>query len=156
MDPSIKRAAHVLFASLGLAAAACLARPATTSAQQAPTALERQVMDAERGFARSMAERSLDAFATFVSEEAIFYGDRMLRGRTEVVEGWRPFFNGPDAPFSWDPDHVEVLASGTLAHSSGPVYDPAGNRVGTFNSIWRLEPDGRWRVVFDKGCSCDG
>jgi hypothetical protein len=25
-----------------------------------------------------------------------------------------------------------------------------------FQSVWRLDPDGRWRVVFDKGCDvCD-
>jgi ketosteroid isomerase-like protein len=27
-----------------------------------------------------------------------------------------------------------------------------GLRVGTFNSVWRLEADGKWRIVFDKGC----
>jgi ketosteroid isomerase-like protein len=40
----------------------------------------------------------------------------------------------------------------TLALSSGPVRDASGRRVGTFNSVWRREGDGRWRVVFDKGC----
>jgi hypothetical protein len=60
------------------------------------------------------------------------------------------------APFSWSPEVVDVLESGTLAHSSGPVRDAGGRRIGTFNSIWRREPDGRWRVVFDKGCPvCD-
>jgi ketosteroid isomerase-like protein len=67
-----------------------------------------------------------------------------------VLEGWRKFFTG-DVPFSWQPDVIEVLPSGTLALSSGPVHDRNGNRVGTFNSIWRREPDGRWRVIFDKG-----
>ena len=57
-----------------------------------------------------------------------------------------------DAPFSWRPEVVEVLDSGTLALTSGPVRDPTGKQTGTFNSIWRREPDGRWRVVFDKGC----
>jgi ketosteroid isomerase-like protein len=56
------------------------------------------------------------------------------------------------APFSWRPETVEVLESGTLALSSGPVFDAAGQPIGAFNSIWRLEADGRWRVVFDKGC----
>ena len=47
---------------------------------------------------------------------------------------------------------VEVVASGTLAFSTGPVFDPEGKRTGTFNSTWRLEKDGEWRVVLDSGC----
>jgi len=47
---------------------------------------------------------------------------------------------------------VEVLDSGTLALSTGPVHDPGGKRIGTFSSIWRREADGSWRIVFDKGC----
>ncbi len=35
--------------------------------------------------------------------------------------------------------------------SNGPVLDAAGNLVAHFNSIWRLEKDGRWRIVFDLG-----
>jgi len=46
----------------------------------------------------------------------------------------------------------ELLDSGTLAMSSGPVYDPEGKRIGTFNSVWRREPDGSWKIVLDKGC----
>jgi hypothetical protein len=47
---------------------------------------------------------------------------------------------------------VEVFDSGTLAFSSGLVFAPDGKRVSTFNSVWRLEADGKWRIVFDKGC----
>jgi len=104
-----------------------------------------------------MSDRDFDAFGTFVSEEAIFFGGSgALRGKDAVLAGWAPYFDGPDAPFSWEPETVEVLESGTLAHSSGPVKDPQGNVVGTFNSVWRLEADGRWRVVFDKGCPAGG
>jgi ketosteroid isomerase-like protein len=45
-----------------------------------------------------------------------------------------------------------VLGSGSLALTSGPVHDPEGKLIGTFTTIWRHEADGRWRVVFDKGC----
>jgi ketosteroid isomerase-like protein len=123
-------------------------------AQSPPSAAEQQVLQAERAFAKTMADRDAQAFATFVSDEAVFWGSRILHGRAEVADGWKGFFRDARAPFSWEPEHVEVLPSGTLALSSGPVYDPAGKRVGTFNSVWRLEADGRWRVVFDKGCSC--
>jgi hypothetical protein len=50
---------------------------------------------------------------------------------------------------------VEVLDSGTLALTSGPVFDPAGKRIGTFNSVWRRETDGAWKIVLDNGCDCE-
>lgn len=69
---------------------------------------------------------------------------------------WKRYFVGPQAPFSWAPDAVEVIESGTLALSSGPIFDPRGRRIGTFNSVWRRDPVGVWKVVFDKGCPpCD-
>jgi ketosteroid isomerase-like protein len=111
-----------------------------------------QVRSREIAFAKSMADRDHAAFAAFVSEEALFLGPTVLRGRQAVAEGWRPFFEGPQAPFSWKPERVEVIDSGTLAISTGPVRGPDGQRVGTFNSTWRLEPDGQWRVVLDIGC----
>jgi len=100
-----------------------------------------------------MAARNHEAFASQVADEALFFGKQgVLRGKAEVVAGWKRFFEGPDAPFSWEPEQVEVIDSGTLALSTGPVRDPQGRRIGTFNSIWRREVDGRWKVLFDKGC----
>jgi ketosteroid isomerase-like protein len=108
---------------------------------------------AERAFAKTMADRDHAAFTTFVAEEGIFFGQgRVLRGRAEVAAGWKHFFDGPRAPFSWEPDRGEVLASGSLGMTSGPVRDPQGKRIGTFTTTWRLEPEGKWRVVFDIGC----
>jgi len=116
-----------------------------------------QVFAAESSFAATMAARDLKEFASYVAPDAVFFGRRgVLRGKAAVVEAWKPFFDGPKGPFSWKPEVVEVLDSGNLAHSSGPVTGPDGKLIGMFNSVWRLEPDGRWRVVFDKGCSaCD-
>ncbi len=119
--------------------------------------LATQVHAAETAFAKAMADRKLDAFESHVAEEALFFSrEGVLRGKVAVVSGWKRFFEGEQAPFSWAPESVEVLESGTLAISSGPVRDPAGKQISTFSSIWRLENDGRWRVVFDKGCPiCD-
>jgi hypothetical protein len=78
------------------------------------------------------------------------------RGKEAILAGWKPFFDGPMPPFSWRPEVVEVLPSGKLAHSSGPIMGDDGKQFGVFNSIWRLEADGRWRVVFDKGCPVCG
>lgn len=115
-------------------------------------ALAAKVRARETAFAKTMADRDHGAFATFVAEEALFMGRSVLRGRPAVAAGWKAYFEGDKAPFSWQPDRVEVVGSGTLAFSTGPVFDPGGKRVGTFNSTWRLEKDGEWRVVLDSGC----
>ena len=117
-----------------------------------PLSAKEQVFAAERAFARAMADRDLKAYAQHLSVEAVFFaGAKSLRGKQAVIDGWAPFFAGEQAPFSWEPDQVEVLESGGLALSTGLVKDPSGKVVARFNSIWRMESPGVWHVVFDKG-----
>jgi ketosteroid isomerase-like protein len=141
----------VAAAAAALTLAGCATTVPPTAAELAALAV--QVRDTELAFARSMAERDHAAFVSHLSEHAVFFGGRgePMRGRDAVAAGWKPYFDGPRAPFSWAPDRVEVLADGTLAHSSGPVRDPDGKPIARFNSIWRQESPGLWRIVFDKG-----
>jgi len=121
--------------------------------------LKEQVRRTETAFAKTMADRDLARFTSFLSPETVFMANgQPTRGPKEVSDKWKRFFEGPDAPFSWAPEFVEVLQSGTLAMSSGPVRDPSGKRVGTFNSVWRREANGEWKIIFDNGCpacNCD-
>jgi ketosteroid isomerase-like protein len=119
--------------------------------------LKRQVIATERAFAKTMADRDLAAFGTFISEEAVFFSDSgVLRGRLHVIDGWKPLYAKPAAPFSWEPEKVEVLDSGSLALSSGPVRDSKGRVFAIYSSIWRQESPGVWKIVFDKGSEvCD-
>lgn len=152
--PVARTLALVAIAVAALAGCATTPLPAAVSNAE----LARQVTETERAFARSMADRDLAAFASFIASDAVFFtGPAPLRGKEAVVERWKRFYEKPQAPFSWAPDKVEVLDSGTLALSSGPVFDPAGKNFATFTSIWRLEAPGVWRIVFDKGneiCDC--
>src|SRR5262245_3233043 len=127
-------------------------------AQPAGRSAKDTVMDAERAFADAMARRDLAAFSAHVAAEAVFFsspdGTRVLRGKTAIVDGWKRYFEGPKAPFSWAPETAEVLDSGSLAMTTGPVKDENGRVASRFSSVWRLESDGRWRVIFDRGCPC--
>lgn len=144
-----------LLALSGLLLAALLAACMARGARGPQDELRRQVMETERAFAATMKARDFEAFGGFLSKEAVFMqADGAKRGREAVTRAWRGYFDGPEAPFSWAPDAVEVLDSGTLAYSSGPVLDRSGKPVGRFNSVWRLEGPGTWRVVFDRGCDC--
>jgi ketosteroid isomerase-like protein len=133
----------------GMAASLALPAAAETNAE-----LEAQVRARETAFAKTMADRDHAAFQTFLADEAVFFGrEGPTRGKQAVAAAWKPLYDtAKAAPFSWAPETVQVLDSGTLAISSGSVKDPTGKSVGVFNSIWRREKDGQWRVVFDKGC----
>ena len=149
----MRRTVHSILACVVLVAG-CAAVPPRASIAD----LQQQVADAERGFAKTMAERDHAAFTTFISDEAIFFtGAASLRGKQAVADAWKRFYDKPDAPFSWEPELVQVLDSGTLALSSGPVRDSKGKHFATYSSIWRQEAPGVWRVIFDKGsavCDC--
>jgi ketosteroid isomerase-like protein len=136
-----------------IGAALLLATAFLPAAAMDTAELANQVRAAETAFAKTMADRDWAAFKASLSAEAVFFGARgVLRGRDAVADGWKPYFAGESAPFSWAAEQVEALESGTLGLSSGPVLDPEGKRIGTFQSVWRLEADGCWRIVFDKGC----
>jgi len=138
--------------AIAVCMAGLLAGCAVTPQQPSLDELRKQVDKAERAFAKTMADRNFAAFTSFLSEEAIFYaGETPIRGKQAVAADWKRFYEKPEAPFSWEPESVEVLDSGTLALSSGRVRSPDGKVFARFNSIWRLEASDVWRVVFDKG-----
>jgi len=133
-----------------------LASTLRAQAAQTNAELKEQVRKSEIAFAKTMADRDHAAFVSFLADETVFFGRTVLRGKAAVADAWKRFYEGKDAPFSWEPDAVEVLDSGGYGFSSGPVWDPKHQRVGTFNSVWRREKDGKWKIVFDKGCpDCD-
>lgn len=138
-----------------------LAAPAMTASAQPAIdveALQREVWDTEVAFARTMAQRDLAAFERFLSPHTVWWSGRqgqLLRGKAAVVEAWKRFYEGPQAPFSWAPDEVVVIGDGTLATSTGPVRAPDGTVVARYRSLWRREPDGRWLIVLDRGEPAD-
>jgi hypothetical protein len=140
-------------------AVALMAAVAMAQAAPAFTGMQEQVANVERAFAATMKARDYAAFVNFLSEEAIFEtGAKAQRGKKAIATAGSRSLPSPDAPFSWEPDQVEVLASGTLAKTSGPVYTPDGKLIARFNSVWRLEAPNTWRIVFDGGsdvCDCN-
>lgn len=110
----------------------------------------------ECAFARTMADRDFAAFGKFLAADTVFFGEQgALLGKAAVLENWHAFYSAPQAPFSWRPAHV-LWDGDALAWSTGPVFDPAGHCVARFNSIWRRQADGHWRIAFDKGeAKCD-
>lgn len=128
--------------------------PASGDPKPDMTKLQDGLRATETAFAKTMADRDPAAFATFIADEAVFFGrNGEIRGKKAIVDAWAKFYEGKDAPFSWKSETVTVLDSGTMGLSSGPVFGADGKQFATFNSIWRHKADGKWEIVFDKGCT---
>lgn len=145
---------RLMLLMLAVKLCACASSPLPAATET----LREQVSAAEIAFAKTMADRDHAAFSRFLSEEAVFINrGKAVHGRLAISAEWKKFYDGPRAPFSWRPDLVEVLPSGTLAYSTGPVFNPDGVLIARFASTWRMESPGVWRVIFDNGsevCNC--
>jgi len=116
------------------------------------------VVCAEVGFSRSVEKRDFDSFIAFLDPEARFVTGAVSRGPEEIGRGWSGFFEQDGPRIRWRPAIVEVVANGTLAISRGPYRlttvgedGELQHAWGIFNSTWRLDSAGEWRVLFDAG-----
>jgi ketosteroid isomerase-like protein len=141
-------------AVLGLLAASS----APTAAESREKAIE-AVRQAELAFAATVAANDAEKFAAMIDADAVFVGAEVTRGRAAIVENWRVFFGADRPEFTWRPEIVELSGDGSLGMTRGPWTmkgkSPEGRpfeRSGIFNSIWRKQSDGSWKVVFDMGC----
>lgn len=112
----------------------------------------------EIGFSKSVEQRNIEAFKSFLDADARFVSDAPLRGIEAIAEAWSVFMPEDGPRIKWRPQFVEVVAEGNLALTRGPyrytVKDENGAEQhfwGTFNSVWRKQADGGWKVLFDAG-----
>ena len=120
--------------------------------------LAEEVRCREIGFSKSVEARDREAFTAYIDADARFVSGSVARGPDAVTAAWAVFFDADGPLIKWRPKYIEVLENGELALSRGPyrlvTHDDDGKVIehwGTFNSVWRLNADGQWRVVFDAG-----
>jgi ketosteroid isomerase-like protein len=149
----VKRAAFIALVAL-LALASSLARAQVSELESAKRAI--RIADLE--LAKAVADRSLQTFVSLLDEDAIFFGKGVARGKNAVSKAWLPFFTDRTLFLKWYPTQVEISSSGDLGYSIGEYErigkDASGSPAtvnGNYVSIWRKQPDGRWKIVLDIG-----
>ena len=118
-----------------------------------------EIMETEMNFAKMAMEESIyKAFSTFAAEGAVINRNNMLiSGRNAIIEHYnKPEFINGEVNLSWKPDFIDVAYSGDLGYSYGhytySYRDSTGNTIeseGIFHTIWKKQPDGNWRYVWD-------
>jgi ketosteroid isomerase-like protein len=128
-----------------------------TAQDAAPPALQ-AMAETEREFANTATTKGIrDSFLEFFSEDSIAFTPDPTSARERLLKQ-KP------SPFSvnellWEPRTGDVAASGEIGWLTGPSSfidhskPDATPRYGNYLSVWRKQPDGRWRVFIDVGTS---
>jgi ketosteroid isomerase-like protein len=117
------------------------------------------LLNTDRAWAEvASAGRNTDSVVAFWSEDAnvAMPNSPLLRGKTAIRQMVTSSFAAPGFRITWTPESAVVAASGDLGYTTGAnevsVPDSTGRvtkMVGRYLTVWRREPDGRWRCVED-------
>ena len=116
------------------------------------------VLAADSAWAAAAAAGDLDASVSALASDGIMFppGGPPVMGRAAVRRHMQEALAIPGFSVTWQSDTVIVAASGDLAYALGRsryTFPDSAGGVDTVHakavSIWRREPDGRWRAVVD-------
>jgi ketosteroid isomerase-like protein len=126
-----------------LIACALLVATPTLAATPSPTEIEK----AERAFAADgLALGVRDSFLKHMADDAIVFRPGPVSARA-LYES-RP--SSKALRLEWWPQKVVIARSGDLGLSVGPAA-VNGKRGGYYATIWRKQPDGQWKWIYDGG-----
>ena len=114
------------------------------------------ILQTDRDFSERSKEKGLrSAYMEFMDDNAV-----LLRPNNTPLEGGQALdmvVQSDDSAsiLSWEPRNVEISASGEMGYTYG-VYarKPADEDTvyyGTYVTIWKKMPDGKWKFVLQSG-----
>jgi len=129
--------------------------PGKSGIPPAPTRAAVEIAAQERAFARTCVEKGMRAaFTEFFAPDAVDFEPQPALAAASLPKK-------PDGTASftldWEPWVADASAAGDLGWDTGPYVledrSPAKSppRHGWFFSVWRRQPDGRWKVALDVG-----
>jgi ketosteroid isomerase-like protein len=138
----------------------CLCLAAACAPESDVEALKSELMEADTAFARMAFEEGRNvAFLEFMDEDVTIMPRRgeLIRGKKKYREQLSE--SGAEEPVvRWKPFFADVSKSGDLGYTMGTFQyfenrqeDAAVLREGSYVTIWKKQPDGRWKFVFDAG-----
>ena len=118
-----------------------------------------EIVEAEMNFSAMAGEKGIpEAFISFAAEDAVLMRNNKLVVGKQALASYLD--NQPskadNEKLSWEPDFVDVSASGDLGYTYGnftySYTDSTGAIIenkGIFHTVWKRQADGSWKFVWD-------
>src|SRR5690349_7961583 len=113
-----------------------------------------EMVNNEKSFAAYAGSVGItEAFVKYLDDSAVVFEKGKIANGREVWKDRKTEGMG----LRWYPEFAEVAASGDFGYSTGPSEfrvkkgSEKADHKGYFNSIWRKNSNGEWKVVLDMG-----
>lgn len=135
-----------------------LASFVSTQTQNESSAIA-QMVETERAFARMSKEKgTTESFLAFIAEDGILFRPKAVKGRQWLIDNPRP--PAAKTPWlHWAPSYAFMARSGDMGYTFGPweyrseITDKDAVAFGHFLTVWKKQPDGKWKFAVDLGVS---
>ena len=116
-----------------------------------------EMVQTEQAFSRMAAEKNTrDAFMEFIADDGLLFRPTAVNGKKWMNE--HPMPPSDKHPLlAWQPAFARMAAAGDLGFTTGPwelkedVKDEKPSAYGHFVTLWKKQPDGKWKFVVDLG-----
>ena len=120
--------------------------------------VKREIFQTEKAFEKMSSEEGIqNAFYFFAADSAVLkrQNDTLIIGKENIKD----YYSNPAfkmAKVTWTPDFIDVSESGDMAYSYGKylwvIWNAESDTAefeGVFQTIWKRQPDGKWKYVCD-------
>lgn len=120
-------------------------------------ALKQEIEDTELAFSRLAMDSGIEkAFKSYAAPDAVMKRENRLISGYDSIVVYLDKNRQAGAELSWTPEFISVSESGDLAYTYGRyIYtfpDSSGviqKQEGFFHTVWKRQPDGKWKFVWD-------
>jgi ketosteroid isomerase-like protein len=140
-----------------------IAEQAKTDPKKVQADLKKELMDADRAFAKATKEKGLDGWMSFMAEDAVRIlplGGKAHIGTEAVKELDKKLFADPNKrQLLWEPTDGGAFSDGNHGFTTGTskmiVKTENGKEevlwTGAYVTCWRKDQKGQWKVILDTG-----
>jgi len=129
------------------------------SVSASPKATAETLKQLEGEFMKAAADRGSQGYMSYYAEDSVELpnGAPLISGKAKIAEGMG-FLDNKDNRLQWTPVGADISASGDIGYTYGNFEFHSKDKegmphvdYGKYTSIWKLQPDGTWKVVLDMG-----